>query len=112
MNGLDELSAILFNGTGEKSVAAIDGAPSTTIIYGTALADSEDGFVQVQLDGAIYADDDLEDDDYEYVVLTDADDDVNAIEEDDELIDTTDPDYDEDDEDIVYFDSDEEESEQ
>ena len=79
MAGLDELGALLFNGTGEKSVAATAGAPQTTII-----------------DGAIYAADDLEDDDYEFVSLTD-DDDVNSIDEDEELEDP------EDEEDIIYW---------
>ncbi len=85
MAGLDELSAILFNGTSEQSVAANSGAPQTTIVYGVALASSAEGEVEVQLDDAIYAADDLEDDDYEFVSLTDADDDVNAIDEDEEL---------------------------
>ena len=110
MVDLDELGVILFKGAEEKGIAAADRAPSTNIIYGTALADSEDGFVQVQLDDAIYADDDLEDDDYEYVALTDEDDDINGIEEDEELIDDTDPDYDENDEDIVYWEEDDDDS--
>lgn len=96
MAGLDELGALLFNGTGEKSVAATAGAPQTTIIYGVAVTDSANGEVTIKLDGAIYAADDLEDDDYEFVSLTD-DDDVNSIDEDEELEDP------EDEEDIIYW---------
>lgn len=90
MVGLDELSAILFGGSGEKSVPTESGAPQTTIIYGTALTNSADGVVTVKLDDAIYAADDIEDDDYEYISLTDEDDDVDAIEEDEELEDIDD----------------------
>ena len=90
MAGLDELSAILFKGTNENSVAATAGAPQTTIVYGVALANSANGEVRIQLDGAIYAADDLEDEEYEFVSLTDSDDDVNAIEEDEELEDPED----------------------
>ena len=86
MAGLDELSAILFNGTNENSVTAESGAPQTTIIYGVALSNSANGEVSIKLDDAIYAADDL-DDDYEYITLTDDDDDVNAIDEDEELVD-------------------------
>ena len=105
MAGLDELSTILFNGTGEKSVAAVSGAPQTTIIYGVALTSSSDGQVTIQLDDAVYSADDLEDDEYEYVTLTDEDDDVASIEEDEE---TEDPEEDE--EEIVYWSPDDDEA--
>lgn len=99
---LDELSALLFNGTREDSVNASVSQNQTLIIYGTALSKSQDGQVLVQLDDAVYSADDLEDEEYEVLTLTE-DDDIDSINEDEELIDQDDPDYDEDDQDIIFW---------
>ena len=106
--GLDELSAILFNGTSEDSIPASVGTTPTTIIYGTAVAGSANGEVVIKLDDAIYAADDLEEideDEYEFVTLTEDDDDITSIDDDEELIDPED-----DEEEIVYWDEDEDEA--
>lgn len=101
---LDEIGSILFNGS-EKTVDLASGAPFTTIIYGVALADSADGLVRVQLDDAIYAADDIEDDsEYEYITLNDSDDDIDGINEDEELEDE------DEDEDVVYWTADEDDA--
>ena len=99
---LDDLSALLFNGTREDSVNASVGKSQTLIIYGTALGNSQDGQVLVQLDNAVYSADDLEDDEYQVLTLT-GDDDIESINQDEELIDPDDPDYDEDDQDIIFW---------
>jgi len=100
---LDEIGAILFNGSSEDTVDVVSGAPSTTIIYGVALGNSVDGFVEVQLDDAIYAADDIEDDDeYEYITLNDSDNDITGIDEDEEI--------EEDEQDVVYWTPEEDEA--
>lgn len=104
---LDELSALLFKGTRENSVN--DSSNQSIIIYGTALSDSADGFVPVQIDDAVYAADDLEDEEYEILSLSD-DDDILGIDEQEELIDAED--YDEDNEDVVFWQEDDDFNEQ
>ncbi len=84
MYNLDELSAVMFGGTREDSVNGATSNGQTTIIYAVALEDSVDGTVKVQLDDAIYAIDDA-DDDYEYVTLTEDIDDVSSIDDDEEM---------------------------
>lgn len=99
---LDEIGSILFKGSSE-AVDMVSGAPSTTIIYGVALGNSVDGFVEVQLDDAIYAADDIEDDDeYEYVTLDDSDNDITGINEDEDI--------EENEEDVVYWTPEEDEA--
>ena len=99
---LDEIGTILFKGSSE-AVDMVSGAPSTTIIYGVALGNSVDGFVEVQLDNAIYAADDIEDDDeYEYVTLDDSDNDITGINEDEDI--------EENEEDVVYWTPEEDEA--
>ena len=99
---LDEIGTILFKGSSE-AVDMVSGAPSTTIIYGVALGNSVDGFVEVQLDDAIYAADDIEDDDeYEYVTLDDSDNDITGINEDEDI--------EENEEDVVYWTPEEDEA--
>ena len=98
---LDEIGTILFKGSSEDAVDMVSGAPSTTIIYGVALGNSVDGFVEVQLDDAIYAADDIEDDDeYEYITLDDSDNDITGINEDE----------DDDEQDVVYWTPEEDEA--
>ena len=96
---IDELSALLFNGTREDSINKSVSKNQTTIIYGTAITGSSNGLVTVRLDDAVYAEDDLEDDDYEYLSLSE-DDDVDGIDEDEELIDEEDT---EEDEDVIFW---------
>jgi hypothetical protein len=103
MAGLDELSALIFNGTREDAVPASIGAGTTTFIYGTAMADSESGQVVVLLDNAIYAADDAADEDYEWVDLSDDDDDVGSVDDDEEL-------EDEEEEEIVYWEPDDDDA--
>lgn len=104
MAGLDELSALLFNGTREDAVPATVGAGTTTFIYGTAVSDSENGEVVVLLDPAIYAEDDAEDEEYQWVDLEVDDDDTASIDEDEEL------DEEEEEEDIVYWEPEDDEA--
>lgn len=82
---LDELSALLFGGTRQNSVNNAVSNNQTTIIYGTALADSSSGLVSIQLDTQVYSADDEVDDDYVQLSLSE-DDDVDSIDEDEELI--------------------------
>lgn len=80
MAGLDEIASILFN-QNEDTEAPASALSSTTIIYGTALADSEDGEVLVLLDDAIYSlDDDAEE--YETLSLSVDDDSMDNLDED------------------------------
>lgn len=104
MAGLDELSALLFNGTREDAVPATVGAGTTTFIYGTAVTDSESGEVVVLLDSAIYAEDDAEDEEYQWVDLATDDDDIESIGEDEELEDE------EEEEEIVYWEPEDDEA--
>lgn len=77
---IDELSSILFKGNNEDS----NNDSSTKIFYGTALADSLNGQVLVQLDDAIYSSAEA-DDDYEYLTLSEDINDVDSIDEDEDL---------------------------
>lgn len=98
---IDQISALLFKGTRENSVNQSLGKNQTTIIYGTAITSSSNGSVTVKLDDAIYSADDANDD-YEYLTLSD-DDDIDAVDQDIELIDYDDPQYDQDDQDIIFW---------
>lgn len=98
---LSELSTILFNGTSENDIPAAVSSNQTTIIYGVALTGSANGEVTVQIDEAIYGENDLEEDDYEIVTLSVEDDDIEHITEDEELIDPEEPD--DDDIEVVYW---------
>ncbi len=86
MSKINELSALLFNGTSEDAVNSSVGEQSATkIIYGWAVTDSENGLVTVRLDDAIYALDDSDEEDYTLINIDNDEDDVFNIDDDEEL---------------------------
>lgn len=97
---IEELSTLLFRGsTGEDY--QIPASAQTTIVYATALTSSSNGMVTVQLDDPILAEDDAEEGDYEYLSLSEDDDEVDLIDEEDE---------DEEEEDLFYWDEEDDEA--
>lgn len=84
---LEELSSLLFGGSGTEEVNNSD----IKIIYGTALTASVNGEVTVSLDDGIYSIND-DDDNYQFVSLTDEEDSVSALDEE----------YEEEEEETVY----------
>lgn len=80
MANIEELAALLFGGGKEDEGAA----PAATFIYGTAVSDSADGYVTVKIGDDIYAIDDDDESQYELLTLTEDEDSVDMI-DDDEL---------------------------
>ena len=96
---IEELSALLFKGgTGEDYM--IPSTAQTSIIYATALEESSGGTVRVRLDDPILPADEEDEGDYEYLALTEDDDEVDLIDEEDE----------EEEEELYYWDEEDDEA--
>ena len=77
MTNLDEISTLMFGKGGDAA------ASQTAIFFGTALSDSADGEVTIQIDDPVYGEGD-EGIAFEEVYLDTPDDDAESIGEDDD----------------------------
>lgn len=86
MATLDELASIMFGGTDGEEVPEVVTNTAPVMFYATALSTSANGEVSIQIGDAVYALEDQEDtDSYEEVYLSDPDDDAESIGADDDI---------------------------